>query len=519
MQGVFRQHQEEIEARAAQKIRAGEFEENGTVLIRTLDLNPYMPEAAANAAAPSLAAPADAGSQLSASRRNFRTGPGVDFSNADELRRFLEAQPRQVGIALAARAALRVLPMIGLPFGASLGNSESEAVVHSVFRAVAVAWTASAPYIRLTFQAEATSAAAIILQVGGSWINPAASAARRSAAEAVRAVASTSSDLVDALAAAVTTAFSAEAGGQDARGPAALADDFALLTGHGSLFLNNVPLWPKGTPAWADPRWYSLRNALLDAEHDWQVWTIWYQDRLDGRVQSLEREMAYVALPDELWEQASATINAEIIKRIEVVEPKPQPVAPPTEPIPDPAAVSGTDLIGAPQERPIEPQAIMGVGVSPPTTSNTPQGPETHQLEIPTIPIGEKIDVPDVAEAFARCPGESGRKLRRARSTWITAAGGRLRKAADLPDPTLVLRRANVSRIGGEWKHEDYDVFDGDRFVGRIYQADNYPGHESWFWGVDFQLTHHISYGYVPSLDEARAAFKAEYEKWKSGVR
>jgi hypothetical protein len=35
----------------------------------------------------------------------------------------------------------------------------------------------------------------------------------------------------------------------------------------------------------------------------------------------------------------------------------------------------------------------------------------------------------------------------------------------------LVLRRANVSRISGEWQHEDYDVFDGDREVGRIYRV------------------------------------------------
>jgi hypothetical protein len=87
---------------------------------------------------------------------------------------------------------------------------------------------------------------------------------------------------------------------------------------------------------------------------------------------------------------------------------------------------------------------------------------------------------------------------------------------AAMPAPALILRRANVSRKGGDWQHEDYDVFDGDRFVGRIYQADNYPGHESWFWGVDFQLTHHISYGYVPTLEEAKAAFRTAYLAWST---
>jgi hypothetical protein len=36
----------------------------------------------------------------------------------------------------------------------------------------------------------------------------------------------------------------------------------------------------------------------------------------------------------------------------------------------------------------------------------------------------------------------------------------------------LILRRAIVSRISGHWQDEDYDVFDGDREVGRIYLVD-----------------------------------------------
>jgi hypothetical protein len=35
----------------------------------------------------------------------------------------------------------------------------------------------------------------------------------------------------------------------------------------------------------------------------------------------------------------------------------------------------------------------------------------------------------------------------------------------------LILRRANISRQGGPWQHEDYDVFDGDREVGAEYLA------------------------------------------------
>jgi hypothetical protein len=84
-----------------------------------------------------------------------------------------------------------------------------------------------------------------------------------------------------------------------------------------------------------------------------------------------------------------------------------------------------------------------------------------------------------------------------------------------MPGPTLLLRRASVSRQSGQWQHEDFDVFDGTGDVGRIYLVDSNAGTETWFWGVDFALTNRKSYGHAASLDEAKAAFKAEYEAWR----
>jgi hypothetical protein len=80
----------------------------------------------------------------------------------------------------------------------------------------------------------------------------------------------------------------------------------------------------------------------------------------------------------------------------------------------------------------------------------------------------------------------------------------------------LVLRRANISRSGGPWSETDFDVFDGDRDVGRVYCVNSHAGSESWFWGVSFQLTGKKSYGHAPSLEEAKAAFKAEYAAWRA---
>jgi hypothetical protein len=84
-----------------------------------------------------------------------------------------------------------------------------------------------------------------------------------------------------------------------------------------------------------------------------------------------------------------------------------------------------------------------------------------------------------------------------------------------MSDPALILRRANASRISGSWQQEDYDVFDGDHDVGRIYLVDSDSGNETWFWGVDFMLTNRKSYGLAVSLEEAKIGFRAEYLTWK----
>jgi hypothetical protein len=80
---------------------------------------------------------------------------------------------------------------------------------------------------------------------------------------------------------------------------------------------------------------------------------------------------------------------------------------------------------------------------------------------------------------------------------------------------TLTLRRAYVSRLSGSWSEHDFDVFDGAREVGRIYLIDSDGGNETWFWGVSFQVTGRKSYGRAGSLEDAKAAFRTDYEAWK----
>jgi hypothetical protein len=79
----------------------------------------------------------------------------------------------------------------------------------------------------------------------------------------------------------------------------------------------------------------------------------------------------------------------------------------------------------------------------------------------------------------------------------------------------LVLRHASESRLSAMSTEDDFNVFDGERELGRIYRVTDEPT-SHWFWGVRFELIRRKSYGYASSLNEATAAFKAEYLAWRT---
>ena len=103
------------------------------------------------------------------------------------------------------------------------------------------------------------------------------------------------------------------------------ASAIAAAPGVIPVFLAQTPLWPDGTPDWAAEYWRSMKARLLarEGEH-WEVWTNWYDARLDPSRRipcysppDLKLEEARVLLPDELWEQGPAAVNARIKALIE----------------------------------------------------------------------------------------------------------------------------------------------------------------------------------------------------------
>jgi hypothetical protein len=94
------------------------------------------------------------------------------------------------------------------------------------------------------------------------------------------------------------------------------------------------PLWPIGAPVWAIEAWRTLKSALLAADEDWNVWTDWCEARLEGDVANPPNEaleVARVMIPNAIWNDGPAVVNAVIRRLIAEHEKEEQVVDPATE--------------------------------------------------------------------------------------------------------------------------------------------------------------------------------------------
>jgi hypothetical protein len=104
----------------------------------------------------------------------------------------------------------------------------------------------------------------------------------------------------------------------------ALSQDLNDLLGapEGSASVAQLELWPGGAPPdWMARRWDTLKRDLIHAGVGWEIWADWYEHRLAGRTRSEAHELAYVEVPDGLWEQGMsgdpAVVNTWIMRRFD----------------------------------------------------------------------------------------------------------------------------------------------------------------------------------------------------------
>jgi hypothetical protein len=241
--------------------------------------------------------------------------PAPDFGNPDELKRWLQAQPRDVVAVFAARAALRVLPTMTLAWGPSGSRMTRRMTILRAFRGVALAWaTAAYPSHRDALRAAARAAT-------NDSANVPILDAERAATFAAAATAIAGTRVSEVAFTAVTYALDA-AGAKGSEAfellKNALATDSDLLgRRYSPVTLAQSQLWPRHVPEWLQENWDRMRGDLLAADEGWDIWTGWYDDRLLGRAGNPTIEVARAATENQIWQEDPSTVNAHIKELID----------------------------------------------------------------------------------------------------------------------------------------------------------------------------------------------------------
>jgi hypothetical protein len=256
--------------------------------------------------------------------RRWRERPLAEINNKRELETWLRKQPREVSVAFAARVALRVLPFMQ---GARHSEGYLRNLVLPVFRATAISW-AAAKYPAHEIKSGAVFAArpdvTAALLSAGTAIDAAFHAATATVAATIATAAAIAANATGA--ASITIATAAAIGVRPALWSAVSDDATRVEHGGAAADIAGLPQWSQDQPDQIQSMWKEMKAELLTARQDWQVWTFWYDDRLEGHVRDEERELAYVRIEETLWDQGPAIVNAEIKRRIEELEPPPRVV-------------------------------------------------------------------------------------------------------------------------------------------------------------------------------------------------
>ena len=246
-----------------------------------------------------------------------------EIKDRDSFRAWLETQSRGVGVLMAARAALRVLPLFSRFATKAKSPRQFADLTASLFRANALARVAGTYPTRAK---ELDAAAADADAAFAAAADAAASAAFASAAAADAAFASAAVDAASAAAAVDAASAAAAADAAFASAAAASADAWANLREDADIFerrgmsaLIYAPLWSVTRPAWAADAWAALQSTLPKGE-DWDVWTVWYEDRFTGNNYSEARELIFATVPRDVWDKGSKAANAWIRRELDEIE-------------------------------------------------------------------------------------------------------------------------------------------------------------------------------------------------------
>jgi hypothetical protein len=250
----------------------------------------------------------------------------ADLTNHNDLTEWLRSQPREILIIIAARAALRVFPLLERAFNQP-GKDKvvSRNMILPVIRLLAIP-IAAAKYgtkSELIYHAENAISNSIRAQSSNqdSTIFQSIGVAARAA------TATTSAHLTrDCAEFAVHTLETSEVANnsyydlfQGAIAPygfSAVGMDAEFVRQGGTpkeLIAKN--LWLAGVPIFTQSAWKQLKAVLNDLDENWDVWIKWYDAILKGQPTSGGEQLDIFRVTlnsEEDWKKGSARINALI---------------------------------------------------------------------------------------------------------------------------------------------------------------------------------------------------------------
>lgn len=243
-------------------------------------------------------------------------GGRIELRSREEVEQFLEEKPREWAEILAARTALRVLPLLGSLFAQpqrKQAGRKPDDILLSLLRGAVLPWlVALVPSSRQDLREAAHAAARSTARAAAAAYTADAYAPARAAAAAAEG------DAAYAVYAAATAATANAAVFE------AFSSDASRLAGFGQAdILRSMPLW-SGFDALGiiAAGWRELTAALSrrDGAADWRmVWIDWYESIRDGREPwSLpseigERIMVEAMLwSQEEWDRGAVHINRRL---------------------------------------------------------------------------------------------------------------------------------------------------------------------------------------------------------------
>lgn len=216
----------------------------------------------------------------------------VDFKERNDFEAWLEDKPREWAVVLAARAALRVAPILAR--GTDFMQINTRLLLPTMrCMLIAVAYGVqrdedikSAAYAAYAANANANAAAAAAYAAYAAYaavaINAAANAAAAYAAKYTWKIVS--------------------------------GDATQLHEGISPQELAVSRLWPKGEESnWSRKNWQDLKDHCAQSpEEGWDVWVTWWQERRDGHPYNAPMERDIALIPNEDWDKGPAHVNAII---------------------------------------------------------------------------------------------------------------------------------------------------------------------------------------------------------------